>query len=160
MHYEAFVMHNAWLKRSAICIFISKTVKQKDRLERIQEYLDYIGWQRISNVNKINNRLLKLLLHVINSNQISSFELIILSQCHASSLPVLAAFLFISVTNLYPYLTADRAAVHLHKIQLSSVNMPDSNEAVPAPCQVIKEDIDKWWVLTGMTRCWKCCLYK
>lgn len=28
--------------------------------------------------------------------------------------------------------------------------MPDSNEAIPAGCQVIKEDVNKWWVTTGM----------
>lgn len=37
-------------------------------------------------------------------------------------------------------------------------DMPDSDEAAPAPCQIIKTKVDKWWVLAWMKykcRCWK-----
>lgn len=36
MHYEAFVMHNAQFLRSAICIFIRKSVKQRTGMEEFE----------------------------------------------------------------------------------------------------------------------------
>lgn len=51
-----------------------------------------------------------------------------LGHCRASSLPLLTVFPFISVTSRYDC----RLAEHIHRLQLFSVKMPDSNKAVAA----------------------------